>query len=149
MTYEDLKKKLTDIYEPEKNFIIERVTVRNRKQKPNETIQEYVIIFKKLAQKFKFTKTVLENNIKDQLIMGVFSKMMKYELLKQPSDTTLNKLIEMAKMVEIVSQQETGSPAPNDSIQTETEFHNIRKSGKFRYTSSEGNQAKRGSPSYT
>lgn len=96
MAYADVKKILSNLYEPETNECLQRFAFRERKQKPNESILEYVLALRNLAQKCKFTPAELNSQLKDQLISGVKNQLMRYELLKV-SSKPLSELIELAK----------------------------------------------------
>lgn len=124
--YEDLKKKLKELYEPEKNECLLRIAFRDRKQKDAENIQDYVLALKSLANNCKFSAAELENNVKDQLISGVKNSLIRYELLKH-SSKTLKELIEIAKTVEIADEKAPGILLKNNSNspQASSEFHSI------------------------
>lgn len=130
--YDDLNSKLKEIYEPEKNECLLRIAFKDRKQKNTESIQEYILALRNLAQKCKFSQTELDNNLKDQLIGGVRSELIRYELLKQ-SSLELKKFIEVAKAVELAHEKTPTLSFTNSAsvAQSTSEFHSVGTSRKF------------------
>lgn len=59
--YDDLKQKLNDLYNPDKGEYLSRFTFRERKQKLDESVQEYLSVLKSLAQKCKFSAMEMDN----------------------------------------------------------------------------------------
>ena len=100
LKFEDLKNKLTEIYEPDKGEYSARFIFRERKQNSNGSMQDYVLALKTLSKPCKFSNSELDSQLKDQLISGVASKLVKYELLKE-FGKTLKELISLAKTIEI------------------------------------------------
>lgn len=146
LTYDQLKEKLTNLYEPAKNEYLQRFAFRQRKQKPTETIQEYILALRGMAQKCKFSTNDLENQMKDQLISGVYNQMIRYELLKS-ADNSWKDLIALAKTVEIADAKAPGlenTTGSNNSAQEKTEVHKIN----FRRRNS-GEQSKTTNARYT
>jgi len=100
MPYEDLKTKMQQLYEPVKNKCLARFAFRERTQKQNESISNFILALQSMAQQCNFAKNEVNKQIKDQLITGVNNKNIRYELLKE-SSKSLKELIEVAKMVDI------------------------------------------------
>lgn len=55
MKYKDLREKLETLYEPEQNEYLQRFVFRERKQLAKESIQDYILALKSIAQKCKFS----------------------------------------------------------------------------------------------
>lgn len=103
LTYKALCNKLNDKYAQKQPTALERVTFRNRNQLPTETIEQYVLILRKLGAKCGFKD--LDDQIKEKLIDGVHSKLIKFELLKSEFSKTLEETITLAKTVELALLQ--------------------------------------------
>lgn len=98
-SFAELCQKLRDKYTPKKATAIERATFRNRNQLPTETIEEYVLQLRKLGGKCAFKD--LEDQIKEKLIDGVYSKLIQFELLKScTTEMSLEDTIIVARTVE-------------------------------------------------
>lgn len=126
MKYKDLVRKLRDHYILV-NEHLHRYAFRERKQKPGETIQNYVVSLRTMAHKCKFATTEMESHIKDQLISGVNSQLMQYELLKS-SKSSLADLVELAKTIEIADAKVSGagrSAMPHNQQSGENSLHAI------------------------
>lgn len=175
MSYSQLKAKLTNLYEPKTNEHLQRYSFRERKQKDSETVKDYFVALQGLAQRCKFSAVELKGQLKDQLIAGVRSKTIKYELLKS-SDGDVELLLKLAETVEMAETEAGGekgvfgtntqTQAKNEKFESSTvnvvrasghrsrgKFHNKQKSGygrKQQYskpgnTSNSNPQSNRGS----
>ncbi|XP_033213671.1 uncharacterized protein LOC117170748 [Belonocnema kinseyi] len=100
LDYAALISKLSTLYEPKGNEHLSRFTFRDRKQKEGESIKDYMVALRGLVTKCKFGTNETKGQLKDQLISGVKSKTIRYELLKE-SDKTLDKLLKLAETVEM------------------------------------------------
>ena len=87
MEFKALTEKLTELYEPDKGEYSARFVFRGRKQKPTESIQDYLLALKKLSTPCKSSSAELSSQLKDQLIAGVSSKLVRYELFKESGKT--------------------------------------------------------------
>lgn len=96
-TYENICEKLQKYYNPGKNFALHQAEFRKRIQKPNETIEQYIMDLKKLSVNCNF-KSVNEE-IKERLLNGAYRDAVRFELLKQ-ADQPLEILTNMGKTVE-------------------------------------------------
>lgn len=98
LSYEELCSKLKEKYNKPRSTTIERAEFRRRNQLPNEKIQDYVLQLKLLAIKCNFKDT--EDQIKEKFIDGVTSKMIKYELMKNADNKSLENCVEIARSIE-------------------------------------------------
>lgn len=106
----NLSAKLQELYEPEKNECLQRVSIE------------------KLGAKMQiFGHGVEYYYLKDQLIAGVNSDLIKYELSKH-SNESVKEFIETAKTVEMASEKAPGFALwanPSSSHQAAAEFHSV------------------------
>lgn len=103
-SYTELCEKLREKYIPKNLSAIERATFRNRNQLPTETIEEYVLELRKQGRKCDFKD--LDDQIKEKLMDGVYSKLLKFELLKScTTEMSLEDTIVVARKVEGALQQ--------------------------------------------
>ncbi|XP_026325392.1 uncharacterized protein LOC113234307 [Hyposmocoma kahamanoa] len=98
LSYAVLCKKLREKYTQLQSTALDRATFRSRNQLPAETIEDYVLQLQKLGAKCNFKD--LEDQIKEKLIDGVHSKLVKFELLKSSFNLTLEQTIMLARTVE-------------------------------------------------
>lgn len=107
---------------------------------------------KSLAKKCKVSAADLDNNVKDQLISGMRNNLIRYELLKQ-STQTLKELIEVAEAVEIADEKAPGISLKNnssDSSQNSTsEFHSINTARRAAGGTGQQRFQRRGQTSYS
>ncbi|XP_047994693.1 uncharacterized protein LOC125235990 isoform X2 [Leguminivora glycinivorella] len=102
LTYKELCEKLREKYTQTKTPLLDRAEFRRRNQLPTESIEEYVLNLQKLSRKCNFKDE--EDQIKEKLVDGVYSKLVKFELMKQTT-TNLGDLINLAKTVESAYKQ--------------------------------------------
>ncbi|XP_049867460.1 uncharacterized protein LOC126367775 isoform X2 [Pectinophora gossypiella] len=105
LTYTELCKKLRNKYIPTQSTALDRAAFRSRNQMPTENIEDYVLQLRKLGGKCNFKD--LDDQIKEKLIDGVSSKLIKFELLKNCTEMDLEKTILLARTVEIALIQTT------------------------------------------
>ncbi|CAK1597242.1 unnamed protein product [Parnassius mnemosyne] len=96
-TYNNICEKLRKYYHPLKNYALYQAEFRSRCQKPNETIDQYIMELKRLSKYCNFKN--LNEEIKERLLNGTYCDSVKFELLKQ-ADQPLESLINIGKTVE-------------------------------------------------
>lgn len=101
-TYRQLLSLLEERYAKSTSTALDRAEFRKNNQRSDENIEEYVIRLKKLAKKCNFTD--FEDQVKEKLIDGVCSSLIKFELLKN-GDKKLDELITLARTVEMAMTQ--------------------------------------------
>ncbi|XP_063827129.1 uncharacterized protein LOC135076637 [Ostrinia nubilalis] len=70
MTFKEVSEILQQHLNPKPSFLAERFVFRQRKQKADENILEYVAVLKKLSKNCEF-RANLEENLRDQFICGI------------------------------------------------------------------------------
>ncbi|XP_063821311.1 uncharacterized protein LOC135071454 [Ostrinia nubilalis] len=112
LTYEELCSKLKEKYEKPLSTAVERAEFRRRNQLPNEKIQDYVLHLKRLAIKCNFKDT--DDQIKEKFMDGVTSKVIKYELMKNADNRSLESCIECARNIEAALMHSDPSPETSE-----------------------------------
>uniref|UniRef100_A0A1Y1NM66 Retrotransposon gag domain-containing protein n=2 Tax=Photinus pyralis TaxID=7054 RepID=A0A1Y1NM66_PHOPY len=97
-TFAELVKIVKKHLEPAPSEIAERYKFRLRKQELNESVSEYVTALKSLAKKCNF-KSTLEENLRDQLVYGLKSDVIKQRLFAE-TDLTYAKAVELSTNME-------------------------------------------------
>ncbi|XP_063534987.1 uncharacterized protein LOC134744969 [Cydia strobilella] len=106
LTYKELCDTLTEKYKHTKTPLLDRAEFRRRNQLPTESVDDYVLNLRKLSRKCQFKDE--EDQIKEKLVDGVYSKLIKFELMKQSAEAKLEDLIKLAKTVESAYKQANG-----------------------------------------
>ncbi|XP_049878667.1 uncharacterized protein LOC126375658 isoform X2 [Pectinophora gossypiella] len=106
LTYSALCEKLKQKYEKTHSPLMDRAEFRGRNQLPTETIDDYLLTLRKLVKGCQFKDE--EDQIKEKFIEGVYSKMIKFELLKQGEQLKLDSLIQLARTVESAYKHANG-----------------------------------------
>lgn len=100
----ELKNELTNYYQPTPKALLERYKFTARKQKPGETVSQFVAELKKMAQNCKFvastTMTELEIRIRDQLLFGLSNEKAQNQLFQKDDVLTLDDAIKIAQAQE-------------------------------------------------
>lgn len=102
--YEDGVSKLNRFFEPKKNISFERHIFRQLKQNKNERIDMFLMRLREQAERCEFDEQV-DGNIRDQITTGCASDVLRRKMLER-GDEPLDKLIQMAQMIEIVHKQQ-------------------------------------------
>lgn len=100
--YEELKSVLSFYYLPEKCIIAERYRFHKR-LKPNESIPQFCVELKSVAQQCNFG-TFLDDALRDQFICGVKDEHIGQKLLVE-STLTFNEAIKIAVSMELAATQ--------------------------------------------
>ena len=79
-TYAQLTELLQKHYQPHHSEISLRLQFRSQKQKPNESISEYILELKKLSKRWGY-ETELEINLRDTFVGGLQSDKLLAKLL--------------------------------------------------------------------
>lgn len=83
VAYEELKKKLSDYFDPKPSVVAERAKFRTRFQREDEPLNAYVAELRSLAQLCGF-KDTLEDSLRDQITLGVSNVALKKKLYEEP-----------------------------------------------------------------
>ncbi|UYV70018.1 hypothetical protein LAZ67_7001483, partial [Cordylochernes scorpioides] len=97
--YEQTKMALDKYFTPYKNVVTERFKFRQRVQKDDEAIDNYLISLRELSKSCEFGNLEADM-IRDQIIEKCNNKKLKEKLLQQ-ENLTLSKTIDIARMLEI------------------------------------------------
>ncbi|UYV71739.1 hypothetical protein LAZ67_9000200, partial [Cordylochernes scorpioides] len=97
--YEQTKMALDKYFTPHKNVVTERFKFRQRVQKDDESIDNYLISLRELSKSCEFGNLEADM-ITDQIIEKCNNKKLKEKLLQQ-ENLTLSKTIDIARMLEI------------------------------------------------
>ncbi|XP_068994143.1 uncharacterized protein [Neodiprion pinetum] len=124
MPYETLKTKLEELYAPKENIHLARLTFRERRQKEDESIDEFVKALQMLVQKCNFSAVELKNQLKDQLISGMRLRTVRYKLLQSP-DLEWEQSVQLAKTVKLADAKAESLLPPQTSKQEATEAPSV------------------------
>uniref|UniRef100_A0A1Y1K4M7 CCHC-type domain-containing protein n=2 Tax=Photinus pyralis TaxID=7054 RepID=A0A1Y1K4M7_PHOPY len=96
--FKELIKLMSNHLKPKPNIITERYKFKERKQKDDENISNFVASLMNIASKCDFG-TNLENHLRDQIVWGIRDGAIKKRLLGE-SDLTYKKAVEMSTAME-------------------------------------------------
>ena len=102
-TYEVLEAKLIGQYEVRKSIIGASVNFLNRKQGPNESIEQYAKILNDLANNCKYQECCRDRLTRDAFVSGLRSSAILSNLITECENKTFNECVERAKFVESVA----------------------------------------------
>lgn len=114
-TFDQLVEIVQNHLEPKRSDIAERHIFRQRRQKPGETLSEYLQCLKHLASTCNFGST-LEENLRDQFVSGLGSETMRSHLFAETA-LTYKRAVELALALEAAERHAveaggSGSRAP-------------------------------------
>lgn len=102
VSYDEIITQLTANCAPKKNIISERYKFYNRHQLPQETISEYIIELKTLAQECDF-KNFLDEALRDRFVCGIIDEKIKLRLLNE-ADLTFDSGCRIACQMEMTGK---------------------------------------------
>ncbi|XP_043224538.1 uncharacterized protein LOC122382800 isoform X3 [Amphibalanus amphitrite] len=102
-TFELIKEKVKNHYQPQLVEIAERYKFFQRRQREEETVAEYLADLKKIASNAQFGD-YLDTALRDQLVCGLYDSRCQKELLCMTS-LTLEKAVQHARAFEAVSKE--------------------------------------------
>ncbi|XP_047995717.1 uncharacterized protein K02A2.6-like [Leguminivora glycinivorella] len=141
-SFADLIKLLEDRYNKSTSVPVDRAEFRKCNQKAEESIEEYIIRLKKAAKKCNFKD--FKDQVKEKLIDGVYSSIVKFELLKN-GNQTLEELTTLARTVEAAwLQTKTKMPAETPVEEPASSMFFVKKSTQSKPKQIQ-NKANRGS----
>ncbi|UYV84627.1 K02A2.6-like, partial [Cordylochernes scorpioides] len=143
--YEQTKMALDKYFTPHKNVVTERFKFRQRVQKDDESIDNYLISLRELSKSCEFGNLEADM-IRDQIIEKCNNKKLKEKLLQQ-ENLTLSKTIDIARMLEISRKEirllELQYDQTLDRVQNKPKKHyNANNFNKGRFTN-------QGTPSFS
>lgn len=95
-TYAHALAKLNEYFQPKQNVSFQRHLFRREKQRPEETVTEFVVRLRKHASTCAFPEDEVENFIRDQVVDKCTSKKLREKLLSE-ANLTLKKTLELAQ----------------------------------------------------
>ncbi|XP_059048931.1 uncharacterized protein LOC131844146 [Achroia grisella] len=99
LTYIEAVELLRHHLQPKPSPLAERYKFRQRRQTDNESISDYVAVLKKLCKNCDFGST-LEDNIRDQLVCGIRSDVIRQRLFAEEKLITYEKAVTLAGSLE-------------------------------------------------
>ncbi|UYV72861.1 hypothetical protein LAZ67_10001016, partial [Cordylochernes scorpioides] len=143
--YEQTKMALDKYFTPHKNVVTERFKFRQRVQKDDESIDNYLISLRELSKSCEFGNLEADM-IRDQIIEKCNNKKLKEKLLQQ-ENLTLSKTIDIARMFEI-SRKEIRLLEP----QNDQTLNRVQNKPKKHYNANNFNKGRftnQGTPSFS
>lgn len=98
MKFDDITKLMKNHLQPAPSILAERYKFRQRTQARAETTTEYAAVLRKMARTCNFS-TVLDENLRDQFICGLFSDGMRQRLFAE-TNPTFAKAVALAQSLE-------------------------------------------------
>jgi len=95
--------KFENYFSPKKNIPYERYIFNSRKQKEDESIDEYVTQLRLLADNCEFG-AIKDSLVRDRIICGSKNARLRENLLREP-DLSLSRAIEMCRLTERAKEQ--------------------------------------------
>lgn len=98
-TYEDIKEKLTAQYEVKKSVIGATVQFLNRKQLPDESIENYARALNDLCSNCNYKDCCRDRSLRDAFVSGLRSANILSGLLQDCENKSFNECVEKAKLL--------------------------------------------------
>ncbi|EDO29927.1 predicted protein [Nematostella vectensis] len=105
--------KFGEFIAPKSNFRLSRFKIRTMRQEKDESVDKFMKRLRVLIQECKFTSP--DEHLIDALIVGTNSDQVRSGLLKQASDLTINKAMDIARTEEAIKKQIQGMNLPDYS----------------------------------
>ena len=112
--------KVKDHKEPQPSVIVRRFQFNTRRQRPGESIAEYVAVLRKAAEYCSFGDTLSEM-LRDRLVCGITDTTVQKRLLAE-KELTLDRAVSLAQSVEIA---EKGARDLQSSTGSANEVHKL------------------------
>ena len=113
---EIVKAKFKAYFTPRVNETYERYKFLKRKQEQGETFESFLTDLKNLVSSCGYHVEEKSKVLRDQIVMGVVSNVVREKLLDQAA-LTLNTAVDLCRSSEVTGQLMTGMSATNDPIQ--------------------------------
>ena len=139
--YEDLKKKLTEHFKPMKDPAVAVYLFREEKQKPGETVDQYVTRLKALAKNCEFEDRS-DAEIRAQVLQNTSNGELRREILKHPV-WKLADVLKEARSLEASEARATEIERDSNSKVNQVDSHSV---DSVRASSHSGARPKRGKP---
>nr|XP_053608362.1 uncharacterized protein LOC128674077 [Plodia interpunctella] len=99
-SFEDLVKVMKAHLQPKPSLLAERFKFRQRVQKENEIVIDYLTELKRLSKDCKFESASLKENIRDQFVCGLRNENIRQRLFAEEDSITLEKAFRLAVAME-------------------------------------------------
>ncbi|XP_055910453.1 uncharacterized protein K02A2.6-like [Eupeodes corollae] len=103
LKYDELVQKLVAHFEPKKNITAERYKFLNRNQELDESVSDFIVAIKQLAEGCKYLE-FLNEALKDRLLMGLKNKRIQSKLI-DADELTWEKACEIALNMELIETE--------------------------------------------
>ena len=103
-TYEELEANLLGSYGVKKSIIGAAVAFLNRKQKPQESIENYSKVLNELASQCKYLDCCRDRMLRDVFLSGLRSSRLISALITEGEERKFSECVEKAKLLEQVTQ---------------------------------------------
>ena len=120
--YNDIKRKLTNYFEPKINLTFEVYNFRQMKQEQGESIDQFVTRLKQKAQRCNFYDN--DREIKDQVVFNCYSDRLRRKALRD--DLDLPNLVAAARAIELSNKQ-----AALIEAKDQEDINHLKKPGKY------------------
>ncbi|RUS71780.1 hypothetical protein EGW08_020463 [Elysia chlorotica] len=128
-SFEVVLKKFDDYFIIRRNVIYERTKFQERKQKHNETVEEFYRDLRDLAKHCNYQDQECEQ-IRDRMVVGLNNKKVR-EKLQLIRDLTLDKVVEIARQQEQLEKQMESSSHDDHTAAAASELYR-KKFNKFK-----------------
>ena len=120
-TYAVIEEKLLQQFEVKKSIVGASLTFMNRKQRPNESLENYAKELNDLAADCGYSDCCRDRLIRDVFVMGLKSTKVLSAVLPKSEKKTFNECVEHAKLFETLSMdaEEIKAEATSSSYSTE------------------------------
>lgn len=108
-SYKKILKFLTQHLCPEPSEIYETYHFQTRVQGPSEKVSDDVAELQKIADNCNFGD-VLEQNLRDHFVIGLWDKTVKKVLLAEPKTLDLSEVLGMPRAAEVATENATQLP---------------------------------------
>ena len=127
-TYEDIREKLTAQYEVKKSVIGATVQFLNRKQLPEESIENYARVLNDLCSNCNYKDCCRDRSLRDAFVSGLRSANILSGLLQDCENKSFNECVEKAKLLATFSA-DAQDIKPDCSYQTSYKASEYRARG--------------------
>ena len=101
-SFDELVALLKEHYNPKPSEIVQRFKFYSRDRKPEETVLDYVVVLRKLAQDCNYGDK-LKEMLRDRLVCGIADDRMQRRLLSE-TDLTFDKALKIAQAIETANK---------------------------------------------
>lgn len=130
LTYSEATDVLCRHLQPAPSVLAERYRFRQRRQRAEEKVSEYVAELKKLARHCKFGE-VLSENLRDQFVCGIGSDVIRQRLFAEADTLAFSEAVRMASSLE-AAERDAAAVEARPAPEAASAVHLLRASGRGR-----------------